>query len=293
MLHLLDSVSTRRTSTDQQKCCLEFLALTWNRLLSLAMYPSTTLLSVQKYPWSMVYSSSRCNCWLILTEHTAAVSLRRGIVTGLSGATLSNELSGFRSRGASNCTGHNPWHSRLRNDGVVRLLHDQYHLGIVMRWTSHKYDLHFSPLTLSGIGSSQPTSWRHNSWRIDFPSNKSGATNPSGSKIELTVESIPRLVHGLSCSTMANWKQSDSTHLWTPNARSKGSKSKSRSNSFLLIFVFALLFSSFENGMIRDLPRSWAAWLFEASAQSPDLGLHCCEQMLVHPPRKQSTVEPS
>ena len=103
-----------------------------------------------------------------------------------------------------------------------------------MRWTSNKSDLHFSHLTLmsSGIGSSQPTSWQHKSWKIDFPSYKSGTMNPSGSKIELTVESIPCLVHGLSCSTVASWKQSDSTHQWMLSVRSKGSESRSKSNSF-------------------------------------------------------------
>ena len=60
---------------------------TWNRLLSLLMYPSTTLLSVQKKSSSIWYSSSRWICWLIRTEQTAAVSSSLGMVTGLRGAT--------------------------------------------------------------------------------------------------------------------------------------------------------------------------------------------------------------
>jgi len=68
--------------------CTLLATNTWNHLLSLLMYPRTTLLLVQKYSQSMWYSSSQSSCWLIFTEHVSAVSSSLGIVFGFNGVTL-------------------------------------------------------------------------------------------------------------------------------------------------------------------------------------------------------------
>ena len=64
---------------------------------------------------------------------------------------------------------------------------------------------------------------------MDFPCKRSGEMNPSGSKIEL--KKLPLLVQGLSCSTMLNWKQSDSMHHCTLRVRSNGNVPESKSSS--------------------------------------------------------------
>lgn len=55
---------------------------------SLAMYPRTTVLSVQIYSTTLVISSSSRSWELTLKETKAAVSSKRGTVTGFSGLTL-------------------------------------------------------------------------------------------------------------------------------------------------------------------------------------------------------------
>ena len=75
-----------------------------------------------------------------------------------------------------------------------------------------KSGLHLSHLILitSGIiGSSQSTRLRIKSSRIHFPSNSTSAINPSGLKIEVTVERIPLLVQGRSFIATRNWNVSD------------------------------------------------------------------------------------
>ena len=84
-------------------------------------------------------------------------------------------------------------------------------------------------LTTSETGSSQSVFSRHRSCRIFFPSRRSGATKPKGSYMELTVESIPLLVHGRSFNVILNWNESFSTHHSTPRVRSIGRASVSKS----------------------------------------------------------------
>ena len=63
-----------------------------------------------------------------------------------------------------------------------------------------------------------------------------GTSIPRGSNTELTVDRIPLLVRGWSLSWTLNWRGSDSTHHWTPRARSIGRVS----------FVISRFWRSFE-----------------------------------------------
>lgn len=77
------------------------------------------------------------------------------------------------------------------------------HLTIIMFSKRGSSDLHFSHLRwmwFSTRSSHSKPSW-HSSWSNCFPTKTTGATMPSGSYIELTVERIPRRVKGLSWSS--------------------------------------------------------------------------------------------
>ena len=82
MLHLLDSVSTRSTSPDQQKCSLEFLALYWRQTHETG-YPHWLYIQVPLYCLSKNILGQWCTLALAATAGS-----RRGIVTDFSGATL-------------------------------------------------------------------------------------------------------------------------------------------------------------------------------------------------------------
>lgn len=58
-----------------------------------------------------------------------------------------------------------------------------------------------------------------------------GLKNPSGSKRELTVERIPRLVAGLLVGISLNWKVSEFASQWSLSALPVGRTSRSRFNS--------------------------------------------------------------
>lgn len=68
-------------------CCTLLATKTWKQLASFDTYPITTLLSVQKTYEMCSYSSSFLRNVLLITDTTAAVSSRLGIVTGFNGAT--------------------------------------------------------------------------------------------------------------------------------------------------------------------------------------------------------------
>ena len=61
----------------------------------------------------------------------------------------------------------------------------------------------------SGILSSQWSPILQSSWRRTFIGKMNGFKNPSGSKRELTVERMPRLVGGLLVGITLNWKVSE------------------------------------------------------------------------------------
>ena len=94
---------------------------------------------------------------------------------------------------------------------------------------------HFSQVErrLPGIFSSQSVPCLHNSWRIRFPFRTRGDKRPRGSKMELTVDSKPRLVAGRSIISFLNCKVSDSTHHCTPKALSTGSFSQVKLRSLM------------------------------------------------------------
>ena len=55
-----------------------------------------------------------------------------------------------------------------------------------------------------------------------FTTTTNGSTKPRGSYTEDTVEKMPLLIIGFSFMTIRNLETSDSTHHWTPSARSIG-----------------------------------------------------------------------
>ena len=112
---------------------------------------------------------------------------------------------------------------------------------------------------VSETGSSQPTLSLQSSCKIFLPSSMNGATKPSGSKTELTVDNIPLVVVGRLLSRIQKLKVSFSTHHCTPSARSMGRESwlKSRvlrSSALVDSGMLAMSCLSFETNLWRLKP---------------------------------------
>ena len=86
---------------------------------------------------------------------------------------------------------------------------------------------HFSQFCfcVSEMGSSQPFLSLHRSCNNSFASRRAGATKPSGSNKEATVERMPRRVEGFSSKRTLNFSTSFSTSQATPSALSSGNLS--------------------------------------------------------------------
>ena len=85
------------------------------------------------------------------------------------------------------------------------------HLGILISETEERDSVHFRHCVSKGSGmlSSHWTPIVQSSWRRTFMGRMNGLKIQSGSKRELTVERMPRLVGGLSVGLTLNWKVSE------------------------------------------------------------------------------------
>jgi hypothetical protein len=162
---------------------------------------------------------------LTLTDTKAAVSSRRGIVMVFRGETRDFAITS--SQWTSSCTltkrmyEHCPYPDALASekwwssvDFTGPKPFGLKHLRTLKSLSKQSSFLHFSHLILiwSGTGSSQSVPSRHSSWSSCLPTNRTGATNPRGSYIELIVDRIPLQVRGVSWRVIHIWKVSDSTH---------------------------------------------------------------------------------
>ena len=85
------------------------------------------------------------------------------------------------------------------------------HLGILISETEERDSDHLGHCVSKGSGmlSSHWSPKLQSSWRRTFMGKMNGLNNPSGSKRELTVERMPRLVGGLLVGITLNWKVSE------------------------------------------------------------------------------------
>lgn len=106
-----------------------------------------------------------------------------------------------------------------------------------------------------------------------------GATIPRGSYTELTMDSIPLLVAGLSLITMLKPNVSDDTFHCTPSALSTGSLSKSSPFTFVALSDSGKDLSillEFNNDLVSLNPplarssRNWSARVTPASSVGTD-----------------------
>ena len=82
------------------------------------------------------------------------------------------------------------------------------HLGILISETEERDSVHLRHCVSKGSGmlSSHWSPILQSSWRRTFMGKMNGLKNPSGSKRELTVEKMPRLVGGLPVGITLKWK---------------------------------------------------------------------------------------
>ena len=85
------------------------------------------------------------------------------------------------------------------------------HLGILISETEERDSVHLRHCVSKGSGmlSSHWSPVLQSSWRRTSMGKMNGLKNPSGSKRELAVERMPRLVGGLSVGIPLNWKVSE------------------------------------------------------------------------------------